>query len=76
MMLQDIKNGVSNFCFVKIKNFRWQASKSLGNRRKTYVLDVICNKFYFGEAQVEEVLGQCTKQVIGHRSKVIASELL
>ena len=41
----------------------WQTSKLLGNRRKAYILYVICNKFYFGEAQ-EEVLDQCTEQGI------------
>ena len=38
-------------------------SKLLGNRRKTYILDVICNRFYFGEVQ-EKVLGQCSRQGI------------
>ena len=38
-------------------------SKLLGNRRKTYILDVICNRFYFGEVQ-EETLGQCSEQGI------------
>ena len=28
-----------------------------------YILDVICNRFYFGEVQ-EEVLVQCTEQGI------------
>ena len=28
-----------------------------------YILNVICNKFYFGEVQ-EEVLGQCSGQAI------------
>ena len=51
--LQDIKNGVSNSNFVKIKTFRLQTSKLLGNRKKTYILVVICNKFYFGEVQEE-----------------------
>ena len=31
--------------------------------RKTCILDVICNRFYFGEVQ-EEVLGQCSGQGI------------
>ena len=35
----------------------------MGNRKKTYILDVICNIFYFGEVQ-EEVLGQCSGQGI------------
>ena len=35
----------------------------MGNRRKAYILDVICNRFYFGEVQ-EEVLGQCSGQGI------------
>ena len=35
----------------------------MGNRRKAYILDVICSRFYFGEVQ-EEVLGQCTGQDI------------
>ena len=34
--LQDIKNGVSNSYFVKIKTFRLQMCKLLENRRKTY----------------------------------------
>ena len=38
-------------------------SKLMGNRRKTYILDVIFNKFHFGEVQ-EEVLYQCCGQVI------------
>ena len=29
----------------------------MGNRKKTYILDVICSRFYFEEIQ-EEVLGQ------------------
>ena len=37
-----------------------QTSKLLGNRRKTYILDVICNKFYFGEER--KLLGQCSGQ--------------
>ena len=41
---------------VEIKTFRLQTSKLLGNRRKTYILDVICNKSYFGKVQ-EEVVG-------------------
>ena len=53
-----IVRGVSNTYFIKIKTFRLQTSNLLGNRRKTYILDVICCKFYFGEVQ-EEVLGQC-----------------
>ena len=40
-----------------------QSSKLLESRRKTYILDVICNIFYFGEVQ-EEVLGQCSGQGI------------
>ena len=40
-----------------------QTSKLLGNRRKTYILDVICNIFYFGEVQ-EVVLGQYNGQSI------------
>ena len=55
--IQDIKNGVSNSYFVKIKTFRLQTSKLLGNITETYILDVICNKFYFREVH-EEVLGQ------------------
>ena len=35
-------------------------SKLLGNRRKTYILDVICNRSYFGEVQ-EDALGQCSR---------------
>ena len=38
-------------------------SKLLGNRRKAYILEVICNRFYFGEVQ-EEVLGQYSGQGI------------
>ena len=40
-----------------------QTSKLLGNRRRTYILDVICNKFYFGDVQ-EEVLVHCSGQGI------------
>ena len=40
-----------------------QTSKLSGNRRTVYVLDVICNRFYFEEVQ-EEVIGQCTGQGI------------
>ena len=29
----------------------------MGNKRKAHILDVMCNRFYFGEAK-EEVLGQ------------------
>ena len=58
-----MKNGKSNAFFVKITTFRLQTSKLLGSRRKTYVLDVICNRLYFGEVQ-EEVLGQCNGQGI------------
>ena len=47
------KNGVSKSYFVKINTFRLQTSKLLGNRRKTYILDVICYRFYFGEVQEE-----------------------
>ena len=61
--LRDIKNGVSNSYFVKIKTFRFQTSKLLGNKRKTYILDVVYNIFYFGEVQ-EEALGQCIRQGI------------
>ena len=38
-------------------------SKLLGNRRKTYILAVICNRFYFGEVQAG-ALGQCSEQGI------------
>ena len=38
-------------------------SKLLGNRRNTYILDVICNRFYFGEVQ-EDGVGQCSGQGI------------
>ena len=62
-LVRDIKNGVSTSYFVKIKNFRLQTSKLLRNKRKTYILDVICNRFYFGEVQ-EEVLDQCCGQGI------------
>ena len=61
--LQNIKNGLSNSYFVKIKCFRLQTCKLLGKRRKTYVLDVICNKFYFGEVQKKD-LGHCSGQGI------------
>ena len=44
-----------------MKTFRLQTSKLLGKRRKTYILDVICDRFYFEEVQ-EEVLGQCSGQ--------------
>ena len=40
-----------------------QTSESLGTRRAAYVLDVICNRFYFEDVQ-EEVLGQCAAQGI------------
>ena len=40
-----------------------QAIKLLENRRKTYILDVTCNRFYFGEVHVE-VRGQCSGQGI------------
>ena len=62
-VLQDIENGVSNSCFVKIKTFRLQTSKLLRNRRKTYILCVIYNRFYFGEVK-EEVFGKCSRQGI------------
>ena len=39
-------------------------SKLLGNRRKEYVLIVICNRFYFVEIQ-EDVLGISTLKVEG-----------
>ena len=45
-----------------------QTSKLLGKRRKTYILNVICNRYYFGEVQ-EEVLGQCSRQGISAPSK-------
>ena len=45
---------------LKKKTFRLQTSQLLGKRRKTYILDVICNRYYFGEVQ-EEVLGQCSQ---------------
>ena len=61
--LQEIKNGTSNSYFVKIKTFRMQTSKLLRNRRKAYILDVICNRFYFGEVQ-EAVPGQSSGQGI------------
>ena len=43
------------------------------NRRKTYILDVLCNKFYFGEVQ-EEVLGQCSGQdsITANRREVLS----
>ena len=40
--------------------------------RKTYILDVICNKFYLGEVQ-EEALGQCTEQGISAPRKEVLS---
>ena len=46
-----------------MNTFRLQTSNLLGNRKKTYILDVICNRFYIGEVQ-EEVLGQCSGQGI------------
>ena len=61
--LQDIKNGVSNSYFVKIKTFRLKSSKLLGNRRKTYILDDICNRYRFWDVQ-EVVLGRCSRQGI------------
>ena len=42
-----------------MKTFRLQTSKLLGNRRKTYILDLMFNKFYFRVVQ-EKVLGQCS----------------
>ena len=33
---------------MKIKTLRLLTRKLLRNRRKTYILDVICNRFYFG----------------------------
>ena len=36
-----------------------QTWKLLGNRRKTCILDVMCNRFYFGRVQ-EKVLGHCS----------------
>ena len=46
-----------------------QTSKLLENKRNTYILDVICNRFYFGEVQ-EEVLGQCCGQgILGPRKE-------
>ena len=35
----------------------------MGNRRKAYILDEVCNRFYFEEVQ-EEVLGHCSGQGI------------
>ena len=35
-----------------------QTSKLLGNKRKTYILDATCNKFYFGG-----ILGKSCKPV-------------
>ena len=49
--LEDIKNGVSDSYFVKIKTFRLQISKLLGNRRRAYILSVICNEFCLVEVQ-------------------------
>ena len=40
-----------------------QTSKLLENRKKTYILDVICNRFYSEEVQ-EQVLSQCSGQGI------------
>ena len=59
------KNGISNSYFVKIKTSRMQTSKLLGNKKKAYILDVICNRICFGEVQ-EEVLNQCIGQVSQH----------
>ena len=66
--LQDIKNGVSNSYFVKIKTFRLPTSKLSGNRRKMYIVDVICNRFYFRENQ-EDVLGHGSGQGISASKK-------
>ena len=44
-----------------MKTFKLQTRKVLGNKRKTYILDVIYNRFYFGEVQ-ENVLRQCSGQ--------------
>ena len=43
------------------------------NKRKTCILDVICNKFYFQEVQ-EEVLGQCSWQdsIAAHRTEILS----
>ena len=54
---------MSNSYFVKKKTFRLKTWELLGNRRKTYILDVICNKFYFGQVQ-KNVLGLCSGQSI------------
>ena len=45
-------------------------SKLLGNRRNTYILDVICNRFYFGEVQ-EEVLVCAVGRVSQHPEKKV-----
>ena len=50
----NFKNGASNSYFLKIETFR---------TRTAHVLEVVCNRFYFGEIQ-EEVIGQCTGQAI------------
>ena len=41
----------------KNKDFQIANEQTIRKQEKTYVLDVICNRFYFGEVQ-EEVLGQ------------------
>ena len=57
------QKGLSDSYFIKINTFRLHTCKLLGKRRKTNVLYLICNRFYFGEVQ-EEVLGQCSGQGI------------
>ena len=42
------KTKVKKIFFVKIKTFILQTSKLLRNRRKAYILEVVCNRFYFG----------------------------
>ena len=56
---------MSNSYFVKIKIFRLQTSKLLGERR---ILDVIPNRLYFEEVQ-EEVLGKCSGEGITFHRK-------
>ena len=46
-----------------MQTFRLQRRKLLRNRRETYILVEIYNRFYFGEVQ-EDVLSQCSRQGI------------
>ena len=63
------KTKIKKKIFVKIRTFILQISKLLRNRRKAYILDVVCNRFYFGEVQ-KEGLDQCTgKGILAPRTE-------